>query len=323
MDGKLLASGSEDKTVRVWNAETGGAIATLSEATAPITTLAYAADNNTLAVGAADNIVRIYRGNSLRASLPASAPSSIVFGADAQQWIMGRDDGKLHFMNERPPATVAQHTAPVRSMALSPDNSTLVAGGDDTLVRTWELATGKPVRAFAHSSAVTQIALSSDGTRFVSAEASGKIRVGILATGEMLGPVEGSSPVQSFSWSADGNSFLATSADSIVRQITSAGAVIEQTTVAGVSDAIVLDATGARAFAGKEKSLSIEPNPKRWQAASSAKVIDLFGSPAGLVSLLADGVVEVRDSAATSKRPSPCPHHRRRHLTRRVVCRCR
>ncbi len=204
-------------------------------------------------------------------------------------------------MTERPPATIAQHTATVRSMALSPDNLTLIAGGDDTLVRTWDLTTGKPVRAFAHSSAVTHMALSPDGTRFVSAEASGKIRIGILATGEILGPVEGSSPVQSLSWSPDGHSFLATSADGIVRQITSAAAVAEQTTVTGVSDAIVLDSTGARAFAGKEKSLSIEPSPKRWQAPSTVKVIDLFGAPAGLVTFLADGVVEVRDSAGNVK----------------------
>ena len=52
---------------------------------------------------------------------------------------------------------------------------------------------------------------------------------------EILGPVEGSSAIQSLSWSPDGSSFLATSADGIVRQISSVGAILEQSNFTGVN----------------------------------------------------------------------------------------
>jgi WD40 repeat protein len=305
-DGQQLASGGDDKAVRIWNTQTGSLTATLAEATGPISDLAWASDHLTLAAASADNQVRIYRANLLRSVLPISGPASIVFGADPTQLWLASDDHKVHIRTERKPNVVAMQSAPVRAIAVTPDGATLLSAGDDTLVRSWEVATGKPVRAWAHSSPVTHLSLTPDGTRFVSAEASGKIRLSNVQSDESL-LVEGTAPVQSLSWSPDGLSFLATTADGSVRQISPSASIIDQKNVPGVAASLILDPQGSRAVAGKEKLLAIEPTARKWQLPATAAVVRLISSPAGLVAVFADGTIDLRDAAGVAKLTATLP----------------
>jgi WD40 repeat protein len=297
-DGKLLASGSDDKSVRLWNTESGAAIATFTEATAAVTSLAFAPDGATWAAGAADHLVRVYRGG-LRASIPAPSVAALSFGADARQIWVGRDDSKLHLLTEREPNTVARHTAAIRALALSQPAGVWLAAGDDNLVRTWEIATGKPLRALAHGSAVTHLAIAPDGTRFASAEASGKVRLGMVLTGESFGLIEGSSPVTSLAWSPSGASFAVMHTDGTAREITAAGAIQEQTSLPGVQQLLPIDTAGTRVVAGKDKLLAVELGSKRWQSGPAAGLVRVLSGPQGLISVSSDGVVDARDSAGT------------------------
>ncbi|MBY0585772.1 WD40 repeat domain-containing protein [bacterium] len=305
-DGKSIASGSDDKAVRLWNADSGALTATLAESAAPVTTLAWAADNATLAVGSADNNVRLYQSGILRSMFSATAPASLVFGANPKQIWLARDDNKVHVLTEREPVTVASSTAVVHGLAVTPDGSTLLTAGADTLIRTWEWATGKALRGMAHSSAVTHMTLSPDGSRIASAEASGKIRLASVA-GEPLALLEGTLPIQSLTWSIDGSSFLATTGDGQVRQISATGVIVDQSIVAGATTSLILDGAGNRAFAGKDKLLSIEPSARLWQLPGTSAVVSMMGTPAGLVTCFADGTFDVRDSAGAVKISAAIP----------------
>ncbi len=59
-DGKTLASGSYDNTIKLWDLATGQARATLSGHTNAVDTVAFSPDGKTLASGSKDNTVRLY-----------------------------------------------------------------------------------------------------------------------------------------------------------------------------------------------------------------------------------------------------------------------
>ena len=59
-DGLTLASGSQDKTIRLWNVATGELIATLTGHTGPVKSVAFSPDGVVLASGSKDSTVRLW-----------------------------------------------------------------------------------------------------------------------------------------------------------------------------------------------------------------------------------------------------------------------
>jgi WD40 repeat protein len=68
-DGRTLASGARDHTVRLWEVASGRELRTLSGHTSRVTSVSFSPDGRTLASGAADNTVRLWEvasGRELR-----------------------------------------------------------------------------------------------------------------------------------------------------------------------------------------------------------------------------------------------------------------
>ena len=59
-DGKTIATGSDDKTARLWSATTGEHIATLTGHTDDVKGVAFSPDGNTIATGSYDKTVRLW-----------------------------------------------------------------------------------------------------------------------------------------------------------------------------------------------------------------------------------------------------------------------
>jgi WD40 repeat protein len=111
-DGKAIASGSHDGTVKVWDAASGQHRATLQGHTAGVTSVAFSPDGKAIASGSEDKTVKVWDAAS----------------------------GQHR-------ATLQGHTAGVTSVAFSPDGKTLGSGGDDGTVRVWDVVSAMSLAA--------------------------------------------------------------------------------------------------------------------------------------------------------------------------------
>ena len=117
-DGAMLASGGSDKTVRLWNANTGQQIGAFIGHTWTITAIAFSPDGNTLATGSGSR-------NPNRIRKKAS---------EVKLW---------NIQTRELLTTLKGHTEVVTSVVFSPDGSTLASSSNDRTVQLWDTQTGE------------------------------------------------------------------------------------------------------------------------------------------------------------------------------------
>src|SRR5262249_30526491 len=104
----------------------------------------------------------------------------------------------------------------VRSLAFTPDSGTLIAGlsgltsGSSAAVRTWDVASGKPGRAWTDDLTIgSTVAVSPDGKVLATMNGNGVIRLWDMATGKERSPVEASPcALEGVAFQADGKTVM-------------------------------------------------------------------------------------------------------------------
>ena len=190
-DGKLLASGSVDDTVRVWDAVAGSALQTLKCRSLAVYSVAFSPDGKLLASGSFDGTVRVWdavAGSALQTLKCRSlAVYSVAFSPDGKLLAMGSSDSTVTVWDAVAGSalqTLKGHSDGVYSVAFSPDGKLLASGSRDTTVRVWDAAAGSALQTLeGHSRAVRSVTFSPDGKLLASGSDDRTVRVGDAAAG--------------------------------------------------------------------------------------------------------------------------------------------
>ncbi len=149
-DGRMLASGSDDGIVRLWDAISGNLLYTLVGHTSAIFSVAFSPDGKYLASGSRDNTIHIWdiatRKSIHRLTAHTKAVYSVVFSPNGKYLASGSEDKTVHIYktaNWTLDHILNGHTQSVNSISFSPDSSLIASGSADETVHLWDSNTGK------------------------------------------------------------------------------------------------------------------------------------------------------------------------------------
>jgi DNA-binding beta-propeller fold protein YncE len=231
-DGHRLATaGARDKTVRLWDADTGQPIgAPLTGHTDLVNSVAFSPDGHRLASASGDNTVRLWdadTGQQISAPLTGHTNSveSVAFSPDGHRLASAGTDNTERLWDadtgQQIGALLTGHTKTVWSVAFSPDGHRLASASGDKTVRLWNADTGTPIGAplTGHTGMVESVAFSPDGHRLASGSMDNTVRLWNADTGQPLAdPFTGHiNNVESVAFSPDGHRLASGSVDNTVR----------------------------------------------------------------------------------------------------------
>ncbi|MBF0466503.1 MAG: protein kinase [Nitrospirae bacterium] len=150
---KLLLTGSIDKTIRLWDIESGDLINTFKGFPAGITSVHLSEDGLYAVAGTMDKTISFWdikKGKQMRA--------------------------------------LKGHEGVVRSVCLSNDHHLAVTSGDDKTVKVWDITTGRLIRTYdGHPDPVMAVSLNADNRFFITGCADGKLKMWEMTTANFLG----------------------------------------------------------------------------------------------------------------------------------------
>ncbi|KAJ5971706.1 uncharacterized protein N7479_001624 [Penicillium vulpinum] len=296
-DGRLLASGSYDETVRLWDPATGALTQTLEGHSSSVGSVAFSSDGRLLASGSNNETVRLWdpATGALTQTLEghSSSVGSVAFSSDGRLLASGSNDETVRLWDPATGAltqTLEGHSSPVRSVAFSPDGRLLASGSYDETVRLWDPATGALTQTLeGHSRSVGSVAFSPDGRLLASGSNDETVRLWDPATGALTQTLKGHSrPVRSVAFSPDGRLLASGSDDKTVRLWDPATGALTQTLKghSGPVRSVAFSPDGRLLASG-----SYDETVRLWDPATGALTQTLEGhsSSVGSVAFSSDG----------------------------------
>ncbi|KAK0717668.1 sulfur controller-2 protein [Lasiosphaeria miniovina] len=159
LDDNILASGSYDATIKIWNTETGEEIRTLRGHEKGIRTLQF--DDSKLISGSLDNTIKIWNWHTGECISTINHTDGIVsVHFDAQLLASGSIDKSVKIFDFKSQETfcLKGHSDWVNSTRLDINSRTVMSASDDTTTKLWDLDTRRVIRTFeGHVGHVQQV----------------------------------------------------------------------------------------------------------------------------------------------------------------------
>jgi WD40 repeat protein len=168
-DSRRAITGSIDETIKIWDIQTGECLRTLEQKVA-IDAIALTPDNQSVITSSWNSV---YTGNSIN-----------LFKEVVMVGVIDLHTGNCI-------QKIVNPTSRTKVIALTPDGHHLLIGGDDRMVKIWNLKSGSCLQTLQHPDQVGALAVSPDNRLAVSGSADRTIQVWELDTGHLVYSLEG------------------------------------------------------------------------------------------------------------------------------------
>ncbi|MBD0336577.1 MAG: WD40 repeat domain-containing protein, partial [Cyanobacteria bacterium Co-bin13] len=193
VNGDTLISGSEDKTIRIWNLQQGTTEQTLEGHTSVVLALALSTDQQTLYSAGSDQSIifwDIASGQPQKTLRPAheSPINTLALSPDGKVLASGSADGVVKLWNAETGELIEQlrQEGPlVNTLLFNRNGESLIAGG--AALDVWNLKTQEEMSFETNQDLINRLAISPDNQTVISADVDKTVRFWDLATGELIG----------------------------------------------------------------------------------------------------------------------------------------
>lgn len=244
-NGQIFASCSLDRTIKIWNINTGQLLHNISAHSSGITCVTFSNDGNILASSSAypNATIKLWDTKTWQVKRTLRADDwvvlsiwSIAMSADGKTLVSGHHaDSTVKVWNAETGQlrhTLRGHVWAVHSVAIAPDGQTIASASFDSNIKIWNANTGRQLRnlngpgegpvgwtrSFFSDNSVYSVAFSPDGTTLASGGAKQPIKLWSLSSGETKSTLSGhTDEVLTVAFSPDGKYLASGSSDRTIR----------------------------------------------------------------------------------------------------------
>jgi hypothetical protein len=210
--GNKIASGSADKTIKIWDGNSLQLLRTLEGHSGGVRSLAWNHNGKELVSGSTYSSIKLWDGFSLQLLKTFTGHSgsvwSVAWSHDDSRIVSGSADKTIKIwdvISGETIKTLEGHSDSVFTVSWNHDDSRIVSGSGDQTIKIWDSSSGNIIRTLeGHSSTVYSASYSHDGTKIVSGSVDKTVRIWNAETGDQMKVLEGHSEgVRSVAWSRD------------------------------------------------------------------------------------------------------------------------
>ncbi|MDA1015402.1 MAG: hypothetical protein O3A00_13245, partial [Planctomycetota bacterium] len=200
-NGEMLATGSYDKKILLWNAKTGTLIREIAGHNDAVYDLAFSPDNTLLSSASGDETVKIWQVSTGRRldtlGQPTAEQYTVTFSPDGRYVLAGGVDNRIRVWRvvsrdsvKINPMIFARfgHEGPIVKLAFSADGKTLVSAAEDRTIKLWETERFTERHLYERQPETTHaVAMAADGQSLVVGRVDGSLQRYPVVSGAAAG----------------------------------------------------------------------------------------------------------------------------------------